>query len=108
MSARIEQWVDYYRNPHVRARIVEFLGGHVSHAPTCSYLVGGNMEQPRLHHHYGVEALDALFDAGLEISRSLWDETSLLADFDVEYVNFDNPSQPFVEPERAFEIQDPV
>ena len=108
MSASMEQRVDYYRHPGVRARVVEFLGGDVSNAPTCAYLVGGDLEQPRLHHHYEARALDSLFDAGLEISRSLWDETSLLADFDIEYVNFDNGAAAFLEPERIFEIQEPV
>lgn len=102
------QRVDYYRNGDVRARIVDFLGGDVLEDPTCCYLVGGDMNQPQLHHHYGVRALDSLFDAGLEISRSLWDETSLLADFDVEYVNFDHAAGAFLEPERVFEIQQPV
>ena len=108
MSATIEQRVNYYRNPDVRARIVEFLGGDVAHAPTCSYLVGGSLDEPRLHHHYQVQALESLFDAGLEISRSLWDETSLLADFDIEYVNFDDGAAAFLEPERIFEMQEPV
>ena len=105
---RIKQQIDYYRNPNVRARIVEFLGGDVSNAPTCSYLVGGDAEQPRIQNHYEVRALDSLFDAGREISRSLSDETSLLADFDVEYVNFDDAAAAFLEPERIFEIQEPV
>jgi hypothetical protein len=108
MMASIQQRVDYYRNPEVRSRIVEFLGGDDQDNPTCSYLVGGDMDQPQLHRHYGVEALDALLDGGLEICRSLWDESSLLADFDVEYVNFDHPAKAFTEPERAFEIQEPV
>jgi hypothetical protein len=108
MTATIQQRVDYYRNPAVRARIIEFLGGDVSASPTCSYLVGGDADQARLNQHYQVRALDSLFDAGLEISRSLWDETSLVADFDVEYVNFDDATAAFLEPERIFEIQEPV
>jgi hypothetical protein len=108
MTASIEKRVDYYRNRDVRARIVEFLGGDVLENPTCSYLVGGDMDQPQLRHHYGVRALGSFFDGGLEICRSLWDETSLLADFDVEYVNFDHAAEAFLEPERVFKIQEPV
>jgi hypothetical protein len=108
MTASIERRVDYYRNKDVRARIVEFLGGDVSKNPTCSYLVSGDVDQPPLQHHYRVQALDSLFDGGLEICRSLWDETSLLADFDIEYVNFDHAAEVFLEPERAFEVQQPV
>jgi hypothetical protein len=44
----------------------------------------------------------------LEISRSLWDRESLLADLDIEYVNFDFPAEPFLRPERTFFLQEPV
>ena len=108
MTATIEQCVHYYRDRDVRARIIEFLGGDAFATPTCRYLVAGDIDQTQLHHHYGVRALDSLFEGGLEICRSLWDETSLLADFDVEYVNFDSASEVFLEPERVFEIQQPV
>ncbi len=108
MTASVEQRADYYRNGNVRARIVEFLGGDILANPTCRYLVGGDTDQLDLHHHYGIQALDSLFDSGLEICRSLWDETSLLADFDVEYVNFDHAAEAFLDPRRAFEIQQPI
>jgi hypothetical protein len=32
----------------------------------------------------------------------------LVADFDIEYVNFDNPAEAFIDPERVFAIQQPV
>ena len=47
-------------------------------------------------------------DGGFEICRSLWDRDALIADFDIEYVNFDNPAEAFVDPERVFAIQQPV
>ena len=108
MPVTIQQRVNYYRNSDVRARIVEFLGGDAIETPTCGYLVAGDINQAPLHHHYGVRDLDSLFNGGLEICRSLGDGTSLLADFDVEYVNFDHAAEVFLEPERAFEIQQPV
>ena len=108
MTISIQERVEYYQDKDVRARIVEFLGGGTLDKPTCRYLVGGDMNQFQLHHHYDVQALDSLFDAGLEICRSLWDENSLLADFDVEYVNFDHAEEAFLEPERVFEVQQPV
>jgi hypothetical protein len=49
-----------------------------------------------------------LFASGFEISRSLWDHYALIADFDIEYVNFDDPAEAFVDPERVFAIQQPV
>src|ERR1039457_1016045 len=108
MTASTDERIEYYRDQNVRARIVEFLGGNVLETPTCSYVVGGDTEGPRLDRHLGVRALDSLFDEGFEICRSLWDETSLLADFDIEYVNFDHPAEVFLEPEHAFEVQEPV
>src|SRR6516162_1181254 len=48
------------------------------------------------------------FDAGFEISRSLWERDGLIADFDIEYVNFDNPAETFVDPERVFGTLAPV
>ena len=108
MTSSIEKRVDYYRNKDVRARIVEFLGGDGQKEPTCCYLAGGDMDQPQLDLHRGIHALGGLFDAGSEICRSLWDETSLLADFDIEHVNFDHPADSFLDPERIFEIQEPV
>jgi hypothetical protein len=44
----------------------------------------------------------------VEIARSLWDETALIADLDVEYVNFDRPAEAFLNPGRAFALQAPV
>ena len=32
----------------------------------------------------------------------------MIADFDIEYVNFDDPAEAFVDPERVFAIQQPV
>ncbi len=33
---------------------------------------------------------------------------SLLLHLDVEYVNFDSPAEALINPQRAFELQDPV
>jgi hypothetical protein len=33
---------------------------------------------------------------------------SLIVDLDIEYVNFDNPAEAFLELERVFDIQAPV
>ncbi len=45
---------------------------------------------------------------GREIDRSLWDRDSLIADIDLEYDNFDNPTAAWEDPERAFRLQQPV
>ena len=42
------------------------------------------------------------FGCGFEICRSLWDRDALIADFDIEYVNFDNPTEAFLESGTRF------
>jgi hypothetical protein len=103
-----EERIDYYRNENVRARIVEFLGGNSLQEPTCRYLIAGNESRPCLDQPHAACMLESLLDEGLEINRSLWDKTFLLADFDVEYVNFDHADAVFVEPERILELQQPL
>ena len=99
---------DYYQDKNVGARILEFLGGDALEPATCRFIVGGNRLNPRLDRHLPVSRLETMLWRGFEIGRSLWDKTSLLADFDIEYVNFDNPATAFAEPERVFELQQPI
>ena len=44
----------------------------------------------------------------MDIARSLWDLRHLLVHLDVEYVNFDAPLEPYLDPLRSFELQQPV
>ena len=104
----IEQRVEYYRDPWIRQRIGEFLGGALSQDPTCRYLTAGDERSHRLHERRNYRSLDWLLAGGSEIYRSLWDENSMLADFDIEYVNFDHPVEAFLEPGRVFALQEPV
>lgn len=99
---------NYYTNPEVRARILEFLGGDSPANVTAVYLTGGDRSgahhrSPRL-----TTELPALLENGLDIGRSLWDRESLIADLDVEYVNFDRPDEAYLSPERVFDLQLPV
>ena len=99
---------NYYTNPEVRARMLEFLGGDSPENVTAVYLTGGDRSgahhrSPRL-----TAELPALLESGLDIGRSLWDRESLIADLDVEYVNFDRPDEAYLSPERVFDLQLPV
>ena len=98
----------YYRSAAVRARIREFLGQDSLGKPTCRYLVEGETTAFHLNEHLPISALDSLLDQGAEIARSLWDASALIADFDIEYVNFDRPDEAFLNPERTFALQVPV
>ncbi len=99
----------YYRDANVRRRMIEFLGGDSLDTATCRFIAGGDttMSQGHLQVRQTRELLSCL-DEGLETCRSLWDRESLVADLDVEYVNFDQPTEAWLEPARAFELQAPV
>ena len=104
----VEQRQCYYRDPNVRARIHEFLGATTDQEPSCEFVAAGDENATPPFPPYSPRALNSLLDRGLEICRSLWDRDVLIADFDIEYVNFDNPAEAFLKPERVFAIQQPV
>jgi len=90
----------YYKNRTVRERMFEFLGGAVYITGTDGFSEFGQPTSPACLCEY--------LRAGLEIDRSLWDHDSLIADIDLEYHNFDNPAAPWLDPERAFRLEQPV
>jgi hypothetical protein len=85
----------------------EFLGGPDVQGATAAYITADDGSCD-----YGdpapVSHLPKYLAAGLEIERSLWDERSLLADIDLEYDNFDFAPAPWLDPARAFALQQPV
>ena len=100
----IQKRMHYYGDTNVRARILEFIGA----ATGCEFLAASDEHASPPFTPYSPRALNSLLDGGFEICRSLWDRNALIADFDIEYVNFDNPAEAFVDPERVFAIQQPV
>jgi hypothetical protein len=104
----IEERRRYYRQADVRARIYEFLGATQDQEPSCEFVAAGDENASPPFAPCLPRGLSSLLDRGLEICRSLWDRDALVADFDIEYVNFDNPAEAFVDPERVFAIQQPV
>jgi len=104
----VEQRQQYYRHPAVRARMREFVGVDASSSYGCEFLTASDDRAFLPFSAYPGEALNSLLDGGFEICRSLWDRAALIADFDVEYVNFDHPAEAFLDPERVFAIQQPV
>jgi hypothetical protein len=104
----VEERQSYYQNLDVRRRVSEFIGATRGEDPSCEFLTGSdNTASPPFERH-ATRALNSLLDGGFEICRSLWDGKALIADFDIEYVNFDNPAEAFVDAERVFGIQVPV
>ncbi len=99
---------NHYTDAYVRARIEDFLGlDSVGHF-TCHHLVTGDEIEPHLHQPQSLDQLYEFFEADAEIFRSLWDRTSVIADLDIEYVNFDRPLNAFLEPKSVFGLQGPV
>jgi hypothetical protein len=93
----------------MRARISEFLGLEAGFSrPTAFFVTIGD--------EHGVDSCDprkawelpACLKPDCEICRSLWDSSSLLVDLDIEYVNFDFPAEPYLNPGRTFSLQEIV
>lgn len=107
MKDIIETFRAYYKKPAVRSRILEFLGGDSPATATCEYITADGVttavRRPELP-----DEIHSRLDDGLDICRSLWDRKSLIAHLDVEYVNFDFAAEPYLDPGRSFELQEPV
>lgn len=98
----------YYANADVRSRMIESLGGRTLDDATCYYIgrcwdtikPGFNMRRPA--------ELGVFLANEWDVARSLWDREWLVADLDIEYVNFEFPAEPFLDHERTFSLQQPV
>jgi hypothetical protein len=99
---------EHYRNAHVRTRLIEFLGGDSPANTTSVYMTASGGDQPAWHEPMLVRNIVQYLGDGIEVARSLWDRESLIADIDIEYVNFDVPSESYLEPIRTFGVQQPV
>ncbi len=97
----------YYDNPAIRQRMYEFLGGGDLQHATAEYIAAadGYSDYHVLSNPCGL--LEYL-DGAQEVDRSLWDRDALIADIDLEYNNFDFPAAPWLDPGRAFQLQQPV
>jgi len=98
----------YYAQPDIRHRIIEFLGGKTLNEATCVFIAHGAVGKSRRIFPLPIQELDLLLDKGLDIARSLWDSESLLVHLDIEYVNFDYPAEPYLDYARSFRLQQPA
>jgi hypothetical protein len=107
MQDILETLRDYYRQAAVRARMLEFLGADEAGDFTAEYITA---DTPALAERTPLLPweLSAQLDAGRDICRSLADRDSLIAHLDIEYVNFDFPADAYLDPARAFALQEPV
>ena len=101
--------MSHYADWAVRARVTEFLGGKATGSnPTAVYFVTTDEDTHLRSGPRPFDELSASLRQNLEIFRSLWDRESLLADLDIEYVNFDIPNLPYTKLERTFVLQEPL
>lgn len=107
VSGILETLRDYYRHPAVRARMLEFLGADEVGDFTAEYITADTPDAARREPLLPWE-LAAQLEAGHDICRSLADRDSLLAHLDIEYVNFDFPAEAYLDPVRAFALQEPL
>ena len=87
---------------------MEFLGGDDDSNTTAVYLTHTDGCRVQSELMQGIESLPVLMEKGLDIDRSLLDNSSLLVHLDIEYVNFDSPAECYLNPERSFALQEPV
>jgi hypothetical protein len=103
----LETLREYYRQPAVRSRMLEFLGADEAGDFTAEYITADTPDHAERTPLLPWE-LPAQLDAGRDICRSLADRDSLLAHLDIEYVNFDFPADAYLDPARAFALQEPI
>jgi hypothetical protein len=96
-------------DPAMRARISEFLGLEPGFSrPTAIFVTIGDEHEVDSRDRRKAWELPACLKPDCAICRSLWDSSSLLVDLDIEYVNFDFPAEPYLNPGRTFSLQEIV
>ncbi len=95
-------------NRVIRERIIEFLGGRNLASATCVHLARCDTDSPSKFDPWPVVELDRLLASGCGVARSLYDAHSVIVHLDIEYVNHDAPAAAFIDPWRAFRLQEPV
>jgi hypothetical protein len=111
--ARISSLLEYYADPCVRERILEYCGAMGADLPTCVDLAGLTDHRARFMTwgrapRYETTELSTLLASGADISRSLWDATSLLIHLDFDYQNIDSPGEAYHHPAEVFFKLEPI
>lgn len=98
----------YGRDPHVRSRILQYLGSRGGEPPTCAWLQAQAPRPGAPVRRLALEELDGALEEGAELERSLWDHRWLVVHLDLEHVHFDEPDRAWRSPEASFALQRPV
>jgi hypothetical protein len=99
--------VDYYRRDEIRARMLEACGGGPAKRPSAAYIAGlGESPDPWMTWEHAErrasDRIETLWARGMDISRSLWDAAQLIFMLDLDYLNVDEPAEPFLRPAEVF------
>jgi hypothetical protein len=107
-DAKFPNFREVLETSAVRQRIVEYLGGTRLDDATCLFLGRLDSLNPSRFERHPPGRLHTLLDESCELSRSLEDRVSMLIHLDIEYVNFDDPSAAYIDPQRIFRLQEPL
>lgn len=104
---------EYYADPAIRERMLEYCGASDGRAPSSAFLVGispGHGPFPSWEHADVVPPaeVEGLWASGCDISRALWDDRSLIFVVDLDYQNPDQPSEPYLRPAEVFVKLEPA
>jgi hypothetical protein len=104
---RVLSSINYYGDRAVRARMLESCAANTDGRPSAAYVAGlGDGDSPLPTWDTALprpaDQLSALWARGVDISRSLWDDTHLVFMLELDYLNVDQPSEPFLRPAEVF------
>ena len=99
--------IDYYRRDDIRARMLDACGAGTRSRPSAAYVAGlGENGHPWVTWEHAErlasDRIEALWDRGMDISRSLWDAARLIFVLELDYLNVDEPAEPFLRPAEVF------
>lgn len=104
---------EYYRDREVRRCVREYSGLTTGAEHGAVFMVGLGVDQPQEPRWEKAtpvvpDALSTLWDAGVDVARSLWDLDHLVFLLDLDYLNVDAPGEPFLHPAEVFFKLDPT
>ncbi|MFP4473663.1 MAG: hypothetical protein ACLFPX_07370 [Candidatus Omnitrophota bacterium] len=99
---------EYYADHNIRQRMTEFLGGRSLETATAVYVAPCYPAFYYDRDQRNPVDMPEFWQAGLDTARSLWDHNSLIVHLDIEYVNFDYPAEPYLDPGRSLSLQKSV